>query len=53
MNPGRYVGVPDEEDDGIDFHERISELNSELKELNSEARKLEDDISRNIDLLNE
>ena len=41
LNPGRYVGVVDEEDDGVDFHERLSELNSELENLNAEAREIE------------
>ena len=48
LNPGRYVGVADEEDDGVDFHERLTELNEELETLNSEAIKIEKKISNNI-----
>ena len=48
LNPGRYVGVADEEDDGVDFHERLRELNNELENLNAEAKELEDRISTNI-----
>lgn len=48
LNPGRYVGVADEEDDGVDFYERLSEFNDELRTLNEEARKLENQISNNI-----
>ena len=47
LNPGRYVGVADEEDDGVDFHDRLSELNEELDRLNEEARILEEQIKRN------
>ena len=54
LNPGRYVGVADEDDDGVDFHERLTELNSELNSLNKEASELESDISNNIsELLND
>ena len=48
LNPGRYVGVADEEDDGVDFHERLGELNSELENLNADAKGLQDQISNNI-----
>ena len=48
LNPGRYVGIADEDDDGVDFHERLSELNDELEGLNSEAQKLGEQISKNI-----
>jgi type I restriction enzyme M protein len=48
LNPGRYVGVADEEDDGVDFHDRLSELNEELEGLNDKARELEEQIGKNI-----
>ena len=51
LNPGRYVGVADEEDDGVDFHERLKELNDELNTLNQEASELEGQISNNISRL--
>jgi len=51
LNPGRYVGVAEEEDDGVDFHERLSELNIELEKLNAEAKILEKLIGHNIEEL--
>lgn len=48
LNPGRYVGVKEQEDDGVDFAERLGELNEELETLNAEARALEERISENV-----
>ena len=48
LNPGRYVGVAEAEDDGIDFRVRLEELNEELEKLNSEAVGLQERISRNV-----
>jgi type I restriction enzyme M protein len=48
LNPGRYVGVREQEDDGVDFAERLGELNEELETLNSEARELEERIAENV-----
>ncbi len=48
LNPGRFVGVAEKEDDGIDFYERLEELNEELEQLNTEARDLEDRIAENV-----
>ncbi len=48
LNPGRYVGVAEEDDDGIDFKVRLEELHEELEVLNSEARELEKRIGKNI-----
>lgn len=48
LNPGRYVGVVEKEDDGFDFRERLKELNEELETLNKEAKKLEEQISENV-----
>ena len=35
LNPGRYVGVAEEEADNFDFKERLEELNEELETLNA------------------
>lgn len=48
LNPGRYVGVVDNGDDGVDFKERLEELNEELEKLNMEAKDLEERIAENV-----
>jgi len=48
LNPGRYVGVAEREEDDFDFAERLQELNEELEVLNSEARDLEERIGENV-----
>ena len=48
LNPGRYVGVKEQDDDGIDFAEHLGELNEELETLNAEARVLEEGIAENM-----
>ena len=44
LTPGAYVGVAEAEDDGVDFHERMNEIHSELKRLNDEANMLMSEI---------
>ena len=44
LTPGAYVGVAETEDDGVDFHERMTEIHAELKRLNDEACMLMNDI---------
>ena len=48
LNPGRYVGVAEAEDDGIDFRVRLEELNEELELLNAEAAELQERIAANV-----
>lgn len=48
LNPGRYVGVADREEEDFDFAERLEELNEELEVLNAEARELEERIAENV-----
>lgn len=53
LNPGRYVGVAEKEEEDFDFTEKLEELNEELEILNIEARELEESISLNVsELLN-
>jgi type I restriction enzyme M protein len=51
LNPGRYVGVREQDDDGFDFADRLGELNEELETLNADARALEERISENVSKL--
>jgi type I restriction enzyme M protein len=44
LTPGAYVGVAEAEDDGVDFHERMTEIHAELKRLNNEANVLMGEI---------
>lgn len=46
LTPGAYVGVAEQEDDGVDFHERMNEIHAELAELNKEANALMDEIQK-------
>ena len=52
LTPGAYVGVAEQEDDGVDFHERINEIHSELASLNKEANLLMSEIMKEWDNLN-
>ena len=51
LNPGRYVGAPEREEDDFDYYERLEELNEELEVLNVEARGLEERIADNVENL--
>ena len=46
LTPGAYVGVAEQEDDGVDFHERMNEIHAELALLNSEANVLMAEIQK-------
>ena len=52
LTPGAYVGVAEVEDDGVDFHERMSEIHTELASLNKEANVLMNEIMKEWDNLN-
>lgn len=47
LTPGRYVGLPDEEDD-FNYEERIKQLAGELKRQMEEARRLDKTIAENL-----
>ena len=51
LTPGAYVGVAEQEDDGVDFHERMNEIHSELASLNKEANVLMSEIMKEWDNL--
>ncbi|MDA9157175.1 type I restriction-modification system subunit M [Flavobacteriaceae bacterium] len=44
LTPGRYVGIPDEEDDGIPFEEKMADLSATLKEQMEKEEKLNQEI---------
>jgi type I restriction enzyme M protein len=46
LTPGAYVGVAEQEDDGVDFHERMNEIHAELAKLNQEANTLMKEIQK-------
>ena len=46
LTPGAYVGVAEQEDDGVDFHKRMTEIHEELAQLNKEANALMDEIQK-------
>ncbi|MBD3280576.1 N-6 DNA methylase [Candidatus Dojkabacteria bacterium] len=48
LNPGRYVGVTDREEDDGDFKLKLEGLYEELELLNGESKELEKNISSNI-----
>ena len=47
LTPGAYVGVAPAEDDGEDFHERMTEIHKELLSLQEESDRLMETISKN------
>lgn len=49
LTPGAYVGVAPEEDDGVDFHQRMKEIHAELLSLQKESNELMDTISKNME----
>ena len=52
LTPGAYVGVAEVEDDGVDFHERMNEIHTELASLNAEANVLMNEIMKEWETLN-
>jgi type I restriction enzyme M protein len=51
LNPGRYVGVAEREEEDFDFKQRLQEQNEEFEVLNGEARELEKRIAENVIML--
>lgn len=52
LTPGAYVGVAEVEDDGVDFHERMNKIHTELASLNKEANMLMSEIMKEWETLN-
>lgn len=49
LTPGAYVGVAPQEDDGVDFAERMAEIHAELADLQTEADGLMAKILENYE----
>ena len=48
LNPGRYVGVVEKEEEEYDFKERLSEYHEDLQALTKEVHGLEGKINNNL-----
>ncbi|MCD6301786.1 MAG: SAM-dependent DNA methyltransferase [Staphylothermus sp.] len=48
LTPGRYVGIPDEVDDGIPFEEKIAGLTTQLKTQMQQAQELDKEIKTQL-----
>ncbi len=51
LTPGRYVGIAEEEDDGIPFEDKMTELTATLKSQMAEADQLDAAIRENLKVL--
>src|SRR5690606_25380864 len=48
LAPGRYVGIPDEEDDGIPYEEKMETLTVQLREQMAQAEVLDKEIKEQL-----
>ena len=48
LTPGAYVGVAPQQDDGVDFAQRMGEIHRELLELQAQSNELMETISKNF-----
>ncbi len=51
LPPGRYVGVAEEEDDGLHFEDKMRDLTQTLKSQMAQAEQLDADIRANLKVL--
>jgi len=51
LTPGRYVGAPPIEDDGIPFETKMNELSQKLYAQMEESEKLDEVIRKNLERL--
>lgn len=49
LTPGRYVGIPDEIDDGIPFADKMEKLTAELKGQMKKEKELNDEIKKQLE----
>ena len=48
LTPGSYVGIPDEEDDGIPFEDKMADLSATLKEQMGKEAELNQEIKNQL-----
>ena len=48
LTPGRYVGIPDEEDDGIPFEERMNDLTATLARQIEKEKELDEQLKEQL-----
>jgi len=48
LTPGRYVGIPDEEDDGIPFEDKMKTLTTTLKQQMDKEKELNAEIEKQL-----
>ena len=48
LTPGRYVGIPDTEDDGIPFEEKMKSFTEELAKQMAEEKRLDEEIKKQL-----
>jgi len=51
LTPGRYVGVAEEEDDGVPFEQKMATMTATLKKQFIESARLEEEIRKNLSIL--
>jgi type I restriction enzyme M protein len=51
LTPGRYAGIPDEEDDGEPFEEKMARLTGELSKCFEESNRLQGEIKKNLEAI--
>lgn len=49
LTPGRYVGLADEEDDGVPFEEKMGQLTQDLAAQMAEGARLDSEIKKNLE----
>jgi type I restriction enzyme M protein len=48
LTPGRYVGIPDEEDDGVPFEEKMTRLTTQLRDQLQQSAQLDTQIKEQL-----
>ncbi len=48
LTPGRYVGIPDEVDDGVSFEEKMGALTTDLAAQMEEGLALDEEIKTQL-----